>query len=358
MRVVRAQMKKQSVVASAASKRIVAALILLWTWSLLLVVAPSANAQVRSASPIEKAADESAFADVQQALSQRLTDIESVVVVLQGRMAFEFYRDGAPGKLRDVQSVEKSALAALVGIALREGRIGNVDQRVAELVPDWAPLNSDARARDITLRHLLTMTAGFNLKDAAGTPVKLPPAQAWERPLAAAPGEKFVYDNSIVPMLAAVLEKVTGMPLPDFARRHLVQPLELAEPLYQATLHMRTTDMAKLGQLFLSNGVWEGKQMLPPDYVAAATRPQNRGGPPVAMPYGYLWWILPTEAARRTFMASGYGGQLIWVHPPLDMVVAVTSKVSPDSQRRGHAVQLLRAGLVAAAEKRAGEGAR
>jgi CubicO group peptidase (beta-lactamase class C family) len=70
------------------------------------------------------------------------------------------------------------------------------------------------------------------------------------------------------------------------------------------------------------------------------------------MPYGYLWWILPNEAPQRTFMASGYAGQMVWVHPPLDLVVAATSTISAASQRRGHAVEMLRSGLVAAAQTR------
>ncbi len=91
--------------------------------------------------------------------------------------------------------------------------------------------------------------------------------------------------------------------------------------------------------------------ILPRDYVAEAT--QSRAGrAPVSMPYGYLWWILPNEAPRRTFLASGYAGQMIWVHPPLDLVVAGTSVVSADSQRRGHAVEMLRGGVVAAAQAR------
>jgi CubicO group peptidase (beta-lactamase class C family) len=74
--------------------------------------------------------------------------------------------------------------------------------------------------------------------------------------------------------------------------------------------------------------------------------------PPVSMPYGYLWWVLPTEAPRRTFMASGYGGQTIWVHPPLELVIATSATASVESQRRGQAVQLLRTRLFAAAQKR------
>ena len=85
----------------------------------------------------------------------------------------------------------------------------------------------------------------------------------------------------------------------------------------------------------------------------AATRPQNAGGPPVSMPYGYLWWVLRAEAPRRTFMASGYGGQTIWVHPALDLVIATSATVSPEAQGRGQAVQLLRTRLFGAAQKRA-----
>lgn len=70
------------------------------------------------------------------------------------------------------------------------------------------------------------------------------------------------------------------------------------------------------------------------------------------MPYGYMWWIVPSAAQRRTFMASGYGGQIIWVHPESSLVVAGTSTVSPASQARGQIVQLVRGKLFAAAQRR------
>ncbi|WP_296359598.1 serine hydrolase [Ramlibacter sp.] len=307
--------------------------------------------ELRSATLEEASADAQAFADVEQALRERLADIQSVVVLLGGRVAYQFHRDGTPDALRDGQSVEKSALSALTGTALMQGKLRGLDQPIVELVPEWAALNADPRTRGITVKHLLTMSAGFDQKDAAGTAAKLRPAQAWSRPLASTPGDAFSYDNSLIPMLGAVLEKATGMPLPDYARQQLGTPLAMAEPTYRHTLHLRTIDMAKLGQLFLREGRWDGVQLLSPGYVADATRPQNAGGPPVGMEYGYMWWITPAAAPRRTFMASGYGGQLVWVHPPLDLVVAVTSTVSPQSQARGQAVQLVRNGVFAAAQK-------
>jgi CubicO group peptidase (beta-lactamase class C family) len=300
----------------------------------------------------DAAADAEAFASVRQRLADRWTDVESVAVVMGGRTLFEFYRDGAPDRLRDVQSVEKSALSALAGVAVSQGLIASVEQPVVALVPEWASLNDDPRTREITVRHLLTMTAGFDVGSATSITGKLPPAQGWARRLAAAPGERFAYDNAIVVLLGALIERVAGMPLPDYARRELVQPLGMAEPAYRRVLHLRTQDMARLGQLFLQQGRWGERQFLPRDYVADATRPQSSGGPPVSMPHGYLWWILPNEAPRRTFMASGYSGQLIWVHPPLELVVATTSTISADSQRRAHAGEMLRGGLIPAVQSR------
>jgi CubicO group peptidase (beta-lactamase class C family) len=312
----------------------------------------ASHAQVRPPTPEERAADTQAFAEVEERLARRWTDVESVCVAMEGRTVYEFFRDGAPDRLRNVQSVEKSALSALVGIALAQGAIASVDQAVVELVPEWAALNDDPRSRAITVRHLLTMSAGFDLGPATSITGKLPPNRGWARPLVAAPGERFAYDNAVVNLVAALVQRVAGMPLPDFARRELVQPLGLAEPAYKELLHLRTQDMARLGQLFLQEGRWGDRQILPRDYVAAATRPQNRGGPPVSMPYGYLWWIAPGEAPRHTFLASGYAGQMVWVHPPLDLVVAATSVISADSQRRGHAFEMLRGGVVPAAQAR------
>ncbi|TFY98793.1 serine hydrolase domain-containing protein [Ramlibacter rhizophilus] len=311
----------------------------------------SAFAQIRPPLAADRAADEGAFADVLAELGSRWSDVESMYVAVQGRSVFEFYRDAEPERLRNVQSVEKSALSALVGVALRQGLVASLDQPVLALVPEWAGVNEDPRVQAITVRHLLTMTPGFDLGSATAISGKMPPQRGWARALAAAPGERFAYDNAVVGMLVGLLERVSGMALPEFARRELVQPLGMAEPRY-GQLHLRTRDMAALGQLLLQQGRWGERQILAADYVADATRPQNRGGPPAAMPYGYLWWIIPGEAPRRTFLASGYAGQMIWVHPPLELVVAATSTISAASQQRGHALQMLRGGVVAAAQSR------
>lgn len=315
---------------------------------------PTASAAAASApgSDAERLRDAAAFGPVESQLANQLTDVQSVVVLLRGRPAYAFHRNGDPQTLHPTQSVAKSAMAALVGIALQQGQLRSVHQPVVELVPDWVVANADPRAAAITLHHLLTMTSGFAIDDPTGTAPGLPAREAWARPLAHAPGQAFAYDNSIISLLWAVLEKATGMPLPDYAREHLVRPLAMAEPGYGRGLQLRTLDMARLGQLYLQSGQWEGSQILPEAFATASVQPQNAGGPPAGLAYGYLWWVVPGKAPRPTFLASGYSGQFIWVHPALELVVATSSTVSPDVQRRGQALQLIRGPLFSAAQQR------
>ena len=305
-------------------------------------------------TPEEQRLDAAAFVDFDRGITERLPDVQSVVVVLSGRVAYQYHRDGNPEALRDMQSVAKTALVALVGTALRQGHIASLDRQVVDLLPELRPINADPRTQAITLRHLLTMTAGFAVDDATGTAPPLAPAQAWARQFRASPGEVFAYDNSMINLVTAALEKATGRSIADDAREQLVQPLGMIEPSYQRGLHMRTVDMAKLGHLFLQDGVWSGQSVLPPGFAALATQAVSGGGPPVQLPYGVSWWVPSTS----TYFASGYAGQFIWVHAPLQAVVAVTSTVSKESQQRGQAMQLIRGRLFQAVQKRAAPGER
>lgn len=301
-----------------------------------------------------------AFQDLRRQLDSGFADVRSVVVLQHGHSRFEYQRNGDPDTLHDVQSVAKSGLAALVGIALAQGRIASLDQPVVALMPELVGINTDPRAAQVTVRHLLTMTSGLDV-DAKVDPRADLARAAMARPFKAAPGEAFAYDNLGYWLLSRVLETAVGQPLPIWAEAQLLQPLGIARVQWPGEhgnrwmLGMRTRDMATLGQLFLQNGRWGERQLIPADYVRAATERQNAGGPPVNLDYGYMWWVARGRApatARHTFFASGYGGQLIWVHPALDLVVATASEVSPASQARGQASQLVRGPLFAAAQAR------
>ena len=317
-----------------------------------LALATAVHAQVIEAAsvpPAQAAADKAAFAEVGRALAEGFEDVQGMVVLQHGRVIYEFHRDGRPDAPRMVASVTKSMLSTLVGIAMGQGRIASMDQPVVALVPEWAGLNADPRAGAVTLRHLLTMTSGFE-------PVmrETTAREAWARQVRAQPGQVFAYDNAMVPLLVAILEKVTGTPVADYARRELAEPLGAGAFEPRRGLRMRTIDMARVGQLFLQKGRWGGRQIVPESYVDTATRPQNAGGPPVFLAYGLGWWVVPPpKADRQTYMAAGFGGQLIWVHEPSDLVVAVHSTVSLASGRRGEAMQLIRGPVFAAVRKRA-----
>lgn len=321
---------------------------------LVSMVAATAFAQAlppwRTSTPQEQRLDAAAFEDIDKGIEQDLGDVQSLVVVLEGRTVHEYYRDRDPNALRDTQSVTKSGLALLIGTALKQGQLSSLETPVVELMPEWRALNSDPRAQTITLRHLMAMTTGFAVDDRSGTAAPLPPASAWARSIQAEPGQRFAYDNSGPPMVQAILERVAGRPLPDLVREQLVRPLEMKEPTYSrgGMASMRTVDMAKLGYLLLLDGAWAGTPLLPPDFAAQMVKPQSSGGPPVNVPYGLFWWV----PSGSTFFASGYSGQLIWVHAPLRLVVAVTSTISPASAQRGQALKLARGPVFQAAQRR------
>lgn len=320
--------------------------------ALALTCSSTAFAQWRTSSAQEQALDAAAFQGIAQGIGDDFPDVQSVVVALHGRLVFQYYRDGNAESLRHVQSVAKSALSMLVGIAMQRGEIKSLDQPVVELLPELLALNADARSRDVTLRHLLTMTAGFQVNDPMGTAPPLQVRDGWARPISSNPGTVFAYDNTAVTTVVEVLRKTTGRPMPDFARQHMVIPLGMAEPSYQRGLSMRTEDMARLGQLALQEGRWGEVQLLAPSFVAEATTARNAGGRPVSQPYGLMWWVAPSKAPRPTFFASGFSGQFVWVYPETEMVVATTSTVSMDAQGRGQALQLMRTRLYPAALRR------
>ena len=303
----------------------------------------------RASTPQEQPLDAAAFDGFDKRIEDDMGDVQSLVVVLKGRTLYEYYRDRNPDTLRDAQSVTKSALALLVGAMLQRGALASIDQPVVELMLDWAPLNADARARAITLRHLLAMTPGFDIHDATGTAPPLAPALAWARPLRAAPGEQFAYDNSSPVMVTAILERASGRPVADLVQEYLVVPLGMKPPSYRrGSAYMRTADMARLVHLLWLKGEWEGRAVLPAGFAAQVVKPESAGGPPAGRPYGLYWWI----AAGPTFFASGYAGQAILVHAPSGLVVAVTSTVSPQSQQRNQAMRLARVDVFEAVQRR------
>ncbi len=313
-------------------------------------------------SAADQAFDIKAFAGLGH-IAEALPDIRSVVVIRRGRVAFEYHRSGyTADSLQPIESVTKSVLSTLVGIALAQGHIASLDQPVVTLMPELAGLNADVRARQLSVRHLLTMTAGFAPSERRFFDPKERAQFAMSRTFESNPGAAFRYDNPASNLLAAVLAKAVDETPAGYAQRQLFAPLgiersdwtvdEQGRHLGYTGLKLRTRDMAKLGQLLLQEGAWAGQQLLTREFALAATDRQNAGGPPVGLAYGYLWWVgSASGAVRKPFVASGFGGQLVWVDPSLDLVVAVNAEVSQASIARNQAVDLVRRQIVPAVLK-------
>lgn len=322
------------------------------------------HAEWQQPSQAQAARASQSFGSLTTRIESQYTDIRSVVVVQDGQLAFEYYRNGITAEtLQDTQSITKSVLALLVGQALKSGQIKRVDQLVAELVPELARGHPDPRARQLRISHLLTMTAGW--PGAQFSQRDLDDNMAWitRRPFVASPGKQFNYDNGAANLLAIALSRAAGKPISELAREQLFTPLGIKRfswatgangfDLGALGLRLSTRDMARLGELALAEGMWGSNALVPLEFMRTATSARNAGGPPLSTPYGYLWWVAnrgpDRGATRKPFMASGHGGQWIWVYPQLNLVVAATSSTSPQSMARGQAITLIRTQILQAA---------
>ena len=201
--------------------------------------------------------------------------------------------------------------------------------------------NNDARKQAITLEHLLTMSSGLEWSDDANNGEMDQSQDAvkyvLDRPMAATPGQVFVYNSGAPTILTAILRKTTGKSPLEFAQANLLGPLGISDirwKTYQnglevggAGIQLTPRDMAKLGYLYLRGGLWEGKQIVPASWVNASLEKhidpkmegEKRSG------YGYLWWLQTYGAVA----AQGLGGQYILLLPAQDLEVVFTAGLSP-----------------------------
>ncbi|HUI18237.1 MAG TPA: serine hydrolase [Alphaproteobacteria bacterium] len=287
-------------------------------------------------------------------------DIHGVLVVRHGKLVFEHYFRGADelwgmplgnvahaSDLRhDARSVTKSVTALVLGIALGRGMIkGDLDTPVFDLLPAYADLRTPEKAL-ITLRHLLTMSAGLEwdedipYSDARNSETRMdfapdPVRFVLSQPVAAPAGEVYNYSGGSATLVAAILKQATGQPLDVLAHDLLFSPLGITdvewvrgrgEPFAASGLRLRPRDFAKLGQLVLAHGVWQGNQVVPAEFIAQATAPQINGRGLYF--YGFQFWLGRSFVKGREIdwsAAVGLGGQRIFIVPALDLVAVVNA---------------------------------
>ena len=264
-----------------------------------------------------------------------------------------------------IMSATKSIVALLIGIAIDHGLIGSVDDKVLEYFKEYKVKRGEKTIYDVTIRHLLTMRAPYKCKNDPWT--KVCSSENWTYAsldfLGGRKGltDEFSYQTVCLHILSGILYKATKMKTVDYANRCLFEPLGIArhsnfiaksaeehkaftiektpnknvwfaDPQDLGTpgygLCMSAEDMARIGLLCLNNGKYEGKQIVSENWIKEMIRPRTveskyfRG-----MDYGYLWWIIDRD--KNIYAAIGNSGNVIYVNPDKNIVIAVASYFKP-----------------------------
>lgn len=262
---------------------------------------------------------------------------QGVVVVHDGEIVAEWYDEGADeGSWAASWSMAKSFTSALVGIAIEDGLIPGVDEPMTTWFPEWEGTDRQA----ITLRDVLQMSSGLDwvenyspeavaesdiIEMVLFQPDQL--AYASGRPAANEPGSEWSYSSGDTMLLSGVLEQSTGMPVHEYARQEIFEPLGMDQAdwwrdarghtLTYCCLDTTSRGFARFGLLYERRGTWGDEQVVPEAWVEESLEPAaaSEGN------YGYQWWLGEDEELPDTFSARGHDGQYIYVIPSLDLVV-------------------------------------
>ncbi len=263
--------------------------------------------------------------------------INSFLLVKDERLICEEYFFGYTRDTpHQIESSTKSIISLLIGIAIDQGKITDINEPVYKSFPAFTRLTSGAYS-EITLNHLLTMTAGFKKDDISVFQSTDRIAYALNRELVNPPGEIFNYDGGCTEILGGVIREKTAYFADSFADRYLFAPLGIVNynwdelkqegyPCAAGSLQLLPRDMAKIGILVANKGIWDSKEILSAEWLekstAAQTKTHIEGDD-----YAYQWWRIKLESGGRTYnaiWANGLGSQFIYIIPEINSVIVTT----------------------------------
>jgi len=276
----------------------------------------------------------------------RNNETTSFIVIKNNTIHYERYFHGTSREsIRPAFSVSKSIISLLIGIAIDENKIGSVNDLVSDYIPEF----KNNKTFPITIKHLLTMTSGLEHYQSYGffpwgSDVRVgysPDVQSLVLSLKSKekPGQSFLYHNQVPILLALILRRATGQTISQYTEEKLWKPLGMEYSAFwildsekakfektDGGFNARSIDYAKLGQLLLNQGQWNGKKIISKQWIKESTSPDfskkhllnlyNRKG----FYYKYLWWGITTKTAYAA-IADGKYGQFIFVHPELNVVI-------------------------------------
>ncbi len=310
----------------------------------------------RYADPESVAVRAESLAALEREIGACYRDINAFLMVRRGYLVFEEYFGGAgPDDTHLVASVTKSFISALIGIAIEKGFIEGVNQSVLDFFPEHSPGERDHLKQMITINHLLTMTAGIQWRTGARAHElyldRMRRSKDWVAFILDLPVRErlmgtFQYNSAASHLLSAIITRSTGRCAQDFAAETLFGPLGMELPAAdteqtysQADVFLNRTqwpkdpqgnsiggwgmvlkprDMARFGYLYLNDGQWDSKRILPEKWVEDSVSPHTAE-------YGYQWWLREVNGVF-VFSAVGRGGNHIFCVPEKDLVVVVASR--------------------------------
>jgi CubicO group peptidase (beta-lactamase class C family) len=296
-------------------------------------------------TPEEQGISSAAIANFVIEVDARLHDIHSFMLLRHGHVVAEgWWRPYAEASAHSLFSISKSFTSTAVGLAIAEGRL-ELDDSVVSLLPEDAPSAVGDHLAAMTVRHLLTMATGHTEDTLAA--IERSGDDNWARailaaPVETAPGSAFVYNSGATYLLSAILQRLTGERLLDYLTPRLFEPLGITGATWESCprgidvggwgLALTTEDVATFGQLYLQRGEWSGAQLVPGEWVDAATAAQVSNGDPATpddwtQGYGYQFW----RSQHGAYRADGAFGQLCFVLPEQDAVLMLTSGL-PEAQ--------------------------
>jgi CubicO group peptidase (beta-lactamase class C family) len=303
-------------------------------------------------------------------LNQQNHNVHSVLVIKDGKLVFEEYFSGEEMDISNynatyvrknfdhdtphfLASATKSITSILTGVAIDKGFLKELDEKMFSFFPEYSNL-SNTEKNKITISNMLTMSTGlpwdegYPFDDIRNDLVAMVRSQEpigfiLAKPLTASPGDQFIYNSGTTNVLGEIISLKSGLTLNNFGAKYLFEPLGITyhtwigcayKPdlaLASSGLYLTPRDMAKIGQLYLQKGIWNGNRVVSENWINESTKqhilvPANQNPmQKLILGYGYQWWIGSFASGNsETYFAAGYGGQYIFVFPKKNMVVVLT----------------------------------
>ena len=268
--------------------------------------------------------------------------IDGVLMLRHNKLVYEEYFHGHDKEvLHNFYSSAKSITSLLVGIAVEKGFIDNINQPIVEFLPEYKSfLNPDSRKDVITVADLLNMSSGLDCDDwYKGTETMMRKSRDWikftlDLPMVNDPGTTGVYCTGGVVTLGRIIENQSNLSLEEFANQYLFKPLNIKRVKWDimpdghasggGAFFLRPRDMSKIGLLMLNEGMWNGNQIVPKDWVERCSESEIKLPGPFDG-YGYLWWKQMFQNNVDAYFSSGNGGQDMFVIPSKELVLVFTS---------------------------------